>query len=74
MEIENPGKIIRQVDNEMLEWKTKGTKLYQMLPKDCHETLIECQPLYEVPANRPSQKVLYETWEQIKTATSKGDE
>jgi hypothetical protein len=30
-----PGKIIKQVTDEMLSWKTEGTKLYQSLPKKC---------------------------------------
>src|ERR1700755_2240578 len=30
----NPGKIIKQVSDEMIGWKTEGTKLYQSLPKD----------------------------------------
>lgn len=62
----NPGKLIKEVSDEMLEWKTKGTKLYQMLPKDCYDSLKACMPLYEMPKDRPKQEALYETWEQIK--------
>ena len=62
----NPGKVIKQVSDEMIAWKTKGTRLYQMLPKDCQDSLIACQPLHEVPENRPQQELLYETWNQIK--------
>ena len=62
----NPGKIIKEVSDEMIAWKTKGTRLYQMLPGDCHESLIACQPLTELPANRPAQDALYKTWEEIK--------
>jgi phenylacetic acid degradation protein len=50
----------------MINWKTMGTKLYQALPKDCFESLIACEPLTELPANRPAQESLYNTWEQIK--------
>lgn len=64
----NPGKIIKQVSDEMLAWKTMGTQLYQALPADCHESLIACQPLQELPANRPTQESLYSTWEAIKKA------
>ena len=28
----NPGKIIREVSDEMLQWKTEGTRIYQQLP------------------------------------------
>jgi len=62
----SPAKIIKEVSDEMIAWKTKGTRLYQMLPKDCHDSLIECLPLSEVPANRPTQESLYATWEQVK--------
>ena len=64
----NPAKIIKQVSDEMIAWKTKGTRLYQMLPKDCHESLIECLPLAELPPNSPKQESLYTTWEAIKNA------
>lgn len=62
----NPGKVIKEVSDDMLAWKTKGTQLYQTLPKDCHETLIPCEPFTEVPSDRPSQDSLYRTWEEIK--------
>jgi phenylacetic acid degradation protein len=57
----NPAKIIKQVSDEMIAWKTKGTQLYQELPKDCHETLREVAPLREVPKNRPTQEAFYDT-------------
>jgi phenylacetic acid degradation protein len=64
--IGNPGKIINKVSDEMITWKTKGTSLYQMLPRECHESLIACDPLNELPADRPKQETLYGTWEEIK--------
>ncbi|WP_298426589.1 transferase hexapeptide repeat family protein [uncultured Kordia sp.] len=57
----NPAKVIKQVSDEMIAWKTKGTQLYQQLPKDCHETLREVQPLREVPKDRPTQEAFYDT-------------
>lgn len=57
----NPAKVIKQVSDEMIAWKTKGTQLYQQLPKDCHETLREVEPLREVPENRPTQEAFYDT-------------
>lgn len=62
----NPGKVVKQVSDEMIAWKTKGTALYQALPADCFESLIACEPLTEMPADRPTQESLYNTWEQIK--------
>jgi carbonic anhydrase/acetyltransferase-like protein (isoleucine patch superfamily) len=55
----NPGKIIKQVSDAMIAWKTKGTELYQQLPKECIETLKPCEPLREVPAERPVQQQTY---------------
>ncbi|RYE21527.1 MAG: transferase hexapeptide repeat family protein [Sphingobacteriales bacterium] len=62
----NPGKIIKEVSDEMIAWKSKGTQLYQTLPKDCYDTLQACEPLREMPANRPPQEALFEVWEKIK--------
>jgi carbonic anhydrase/acetyltransferase-like protein (isoleucine patch superfamily) len=61
-----PGKIVKQVSDEMIAWKTKGTGLYQALPAECKESLEPCEPLSEIPANRPSQESLYTTWVSIK--------
>lgn len=62
----NPAKIIKEVSDEMLAWKTKGTSLYQRLPSECFDSLVACQPLAEMPANRPAQESLYNTWNEIK--------
>ena len=35
----NPARIVKDVSDEMLAWKTEGTKLYQALPAECHRTL-----------------------------------
>ena len=43
----NPSKIIRQVSDEMLAWKSEGTRLYQQLPRQCFQTLQPCEPLAE---------------------------
>jgi len=62
----NPAKIVKDVSDEMIEWKTKGTKLYQELPKALYETLKACDPLREVPSNRPSQEEIYKSWKNLK--------
>jgi len=51
----NPGKIIKQVTDEMLAWKTEGTKLYQSLPKEMFENWKECESLREIPDHLPLQ-------------------
>ena len=62
----NPAQVIKQVSDDMIAWKTKGTKLYQTLPKECFETLRECEPLRNEEPNRPSQESMFTTWESIK--------
>jgi phenylacetic acid degradation protein len=62
----NPGKVVKAITDDMIEWKSKGTQLYQALAKECHDSLIECEPLREKPLERPSQEIFYETWDKIK--------
>ena len=57
----NPAKVIKEVSNEMIAWKTKGTQLYQQLPTDCHESLKEVEPLRDVPDNMKLQDSMYDT-------------
>ena len=61
----NPAKLIRTVSDEMVKWKTRGTQLYQSLPKEMHEEWKACEPLREIPKDLPSQEKLYETWKKI---------
>ncbi|HSC54811.1 MAG TPA: transferase hexapeptide repeat family protein [Phnomibacter sp.] len=61
----NPSRIVKQVSDEMMDWKTKGTALYQQLPADMHAEAIACEPLRSIPADRPSQEKLYESWKKI---------
>lgn len=58
----NPIKIIKEVSDEMLEWKKTGTELYQKLPADCFESLEECEALTEVEENRPKQQQVFKKW------------
>lgn len=60
----NPAKIIKDVSDEMIAWKTKGTQLYQQLPADLYATLKPCEPLREIPDDRPKQQDIYKTWKR----------
>ncbi|MBP2831578.1 transferase hexapeptide repeat family protein [Aquimarina sp. U1-2] len=62
----NPAKVIKEVSDKMIAWKTKGTQLYQQLPTDCFESLEEVEPLREVPKERPTQEAFYKTLEAFK--------
>jgi carbonic anhydrase/acetyltransferase-like protein (isoleucine patch superfamily) len=62
----NPARVVKDVTDEMLTWKTEGTRLYQQLPADMRATWRECEPLREVPPDRPRQSVRYRTWEETR--------
>ena len=62
----NPAKIIKEVSDEMIQWKTEGTALYQQLPSDCHASLLPCEPLREIEENRPVQRQDYFVWHKKK--------
>lgn len=62
----NPAKVIKQVSDEMIAWKSEGTALYRKLPDDCRKTLRACEPLNAVPENRKIQDVNYKTWKEAK--------
>ena len=66
MVVGNPAEIIKSVTDEMIEWKTAGTALYQQLPQQCFDTLKAVEPLREIPKDRPSQAAFYETLEELK--------
>ena len=63
----NPSKIIKQVSDEMMQWKTEGTKLYQQLPKEMYESWKECEPLREIPDNYKTPVAGYKTWNESKS-------
>jgi phenylacetic acid degradation protein len=67
----NPAKVVKDVSDEMLDWKTKGTSLYQALPIEMDSSWKACEPLKEIDNNRPSQESLYETWNDIKNQKAK---
>ncbi len=62
----NPARIIKDVSDEMLAWKTEGTRLYQALPARLHAMLRPCEPLREVPADRAAQTMSYRTWPEMR--------
>jgi carbonic anhydrase/acetyltransferase-like protein (isoleucine patch superfamily) len=58
----NPAKIIKQVSDEMIAWKTEGTKVYQQLAHDCQQELMPCEPLREIPSSMNEVTIDYKTW------------
>ena len=67
MVVGNPHKIIKQVSDEMMNWKTEGTKLYRQLPKEMFASWKECEPLRDVLLQKknPDRKI-YTPWNEKK--------
>jgi len=63
----NPARIVKVVTDEMLAWKTDGTRLYQALPARLHATLRPCEPLREPEPDRPTQVTGYRTWNEARS-------
>ncbi len=62
----NPAKIVKEVSDEMLAWKSEGTALYQQLPAQMRASWQEVEPLREVPKDRPAQSNALKTWKQTR--------
>ena len=58
----NPAKIVKDVSDEMIAWKSEGTRLYQSLPAKLRQSLEPCEPLREVEPDRPNQRTDFMTW------------
>jgi carbonic anhydrase/acetyltransferase-like protein (isoleucine patch superfamily) len=61
----NPSKIIRTATNEMIAWKTEGTRLYQQLPLLCHTSLKPCDPLLEEQKQSPLTEINYTPFKKL---------
>ncbi|MBO3274711.1 phenylacetic acid degradation protein PaaY [Pseudomonas schmalbachii] len=48
-----PAAMKRQLSDEEVAWKQRGTREYQELARRCLASMVECQPLAEVEAERP---------------------
>jgi carbonic anhydrase/acetyltransferase-like protein (isoleucine patch superfamily) len=52
MVVGNPARIMKDVSDERIALKAKGTKLYQTLPGRLHRSLKPCEPLREAPKKK----------------------
>ncbi len=64
----NPAKVLKEVSDEMIRWKSEGTGVYQQLAIDCHKQLLACDPLRELPDSTPDISIDYSTWDKTKSA------
>jgi carbonic anhydrase/acetyltransferase-like protein (isoleucine patch superfamily) len=66
----NPARVVKDVSDEMLAWKTEGTQLYQGLPARLHASLRACEPLRDLDdeqrARRATQDAVYRTWNETR--------
>ena len=63
----NPAKIVKEVSDEMLAWKSEGTELYQRLPAEMRERWREVEPLRAVPKDRPpTQASALKSWQETR--------
>ena len=60
----NPAKIIKDVSDEMLKWKSMGTELYKKLPAELYATWKACEPLRDIPKDKPKQQEVYKSWKR----------
>lgn len=62
----NPAKIIRHISDEMIAWKSEGTKVYQQLANDMQNEWKPCEPLRIAPAEIHNSEKNYKTWDELK--------
>lgn len=60
----NPAQKIKEVSDEMIQWKSEGTRLYQALPAEMKEHWKEAEPLRELPSHSSQQPSVYKTWKE----------
>ncbi len=59
----NPHRIVRQVTDEQLAWKTEGTRIYQQLPAELRAHWKPCEPLRDPALQKPDQPpAAYRPW------------
>lgn len=60
----NPAKRIKAVSDEMIAWKTQGTKVYQQLAGDMLQHWKACEPLREL-RDEFEQETTYKPWKGV---------
>ncbi len=62
----NPAKIVKDVTDEMLAWKSEGTALYQQLPGILRASLVATEPLRELPPGRSLPSASLRPWKDTR--------
>lgn len=66
----NPARVVKDVSDEMLAWKTEGTALYRALPAECYRSLRAVEPLRSRPESTSApaaHAALYRSWKNLPT-------
>lgn len=58
----NPGRIVKEVSDEMIAWKSEGTYLYQQLPAMCRDTMKPCKPARKAGRKHKVREGNYQPW------------
>lgn len=66
----SPARIIKDVTDEMMAWKTKGTGIYQQLAREAKEAIQPCEPLREFVKQQPNKMGEYGIWDDLKSEKS----
>ena len=53
----SPARTIRELSDEEIDWKSRGTGDYQRLALRCFDSMVEVEPLDKVEQNRPRIEV-----------------
>lgn len=61
-----PAKIIKQVSDEMIAWKSEGTKIYQQLARDMKTEWRECEALRDITEDIINVNPEYKSWGEMK--------
>lgn len=54
----NPARIVKDVSDDALAWKSQGTQLYQTLPEAAKNSMRPVEPLRSLPADRPTMPTI----------------
>ena len=55
----NPAKLVKTVSDEMIKWKSEGTRLYQQLPMEIKKKWKKCKPARKVSGKKLLQPKTY---------------
>lgn len=63
----NPARLIREVSDEMIRWKSEGTAIYRNLPQRMRERWKEVEPLREIPEHMKESNKDYKSWKDSRS-------